>query len=98
VQAAHGADALAVLTDWPEFASVDPKALRQAMSGVHVYDGRNILSRDRVQAAGLVYQGVGRPIRRAQAAGADAAAIAMTGGNGHTIEPRLVPQVQPVTA
>jgi UDPglucose 6-dehydrogenase len=99
VQAAHGADALAVLTDWPQFASVDPKALRQAMSGVYVYDGRNILSRDRVQAAGLVYQGVGRPIRRAQVARTDATAIAVTGGNGHTVEPsRLVQQVQPVTA
>jgi UDPglucose 6-dehydrogenase len=50
--AAEGADAVAVLTDWPEFAAVDLPALRGVMAGQLVYDGRNLLRREVVEAGG----------------------------------------------
>lgn len=61
LEAAIGADAVAILTDWPEFAAVDLRELRERMAGRVIYDGRNLLDRGPVEAAGLVYQGVGRP-------------------------------------
>jgi len=61
IEATEGADALAILTDWQRFADVDLEAVRKAMSGRYIYDGRNILNREKVEAAGLQYQGVGRP-------------------------------------
>lgn len=64
LEAAAGADAVAVLTDWPEFATVDPAALRGVMRGRLVYDGRNLLRREQVAAAGLDYRGVGRRAAR----------------------------------
>lgn len=52
-------DALLVLTEWPEFARVDPlDYVRHIALGV-VVDGRNVLDSTRVAAAGLRYRGVG---------------------------------------
>ena len=59
--AAEGADCIAVLADWPEFADVDLVAARALMTGRLLYDGRNLLRRANVEAAGLTYYGVGRP-------------------------------------
>jgi UDPglucose 6-dehydrogenase len=60
LEAAHGADALAVLADWPQFRQVPMDAVRQAMRGNVVLDGRNTLDSDAVKANGLMYIGVGR--------------------------------------
>jgi UDPglucose 6-dehydrogenase len=54
------ADALAVLTDWAEFAQVPLDAVRARMRGSVVFDGRNLLSREAVEVAGFAYIGVGR--------------------------------------
>ena len=51
---------LAVLTEWPEFAALDVGKLANLMSGTTIVDGRNLLDREQVRAAGLVYDGVGR--------------------------------------
>lgn len=64
LEAAAGADCTAVLTDWPEFGGLDLTALREAMRGKLVYDGRNVLDRASVEAAGFLYHGVGRPLLR----------------------------------
>lgn len=61
LEAARDADCVAILTDWPEFAEVDLGRLRAAMKGTLVYDGRDMLDRAAVEAAGLLYAGVGRP-------------------------------------
>jgi len=37
------------------------------MRGTILYDGRNLLERDGVEAAGLYYQGIGRPMKRSLA-------------------------------
>jgi UDPglucose 6-dehydrogenase len=59
--AADGADALVVATEWPEFAAADYSALRAVMRGDVVLDGRCIVDVDRVRAAGLRYVGICAP-------------------------------------
>ena len=61
IEAAAGAECVAVLADWPSFRSMDFFAVRQAMAGRFVYDGRVLLDRAAVERAGLVYSGIGRP-------------------------------------
>ena len=70
LEAAAGADCVAILTDWPEFSDVDLTALARVMRGRLVYDGRNLLERAAVEAAGLTYCGVGRPANNHQGAAA----------------------------
>ena len=60
VDACRGADALAVLTEWPEFKKVPPADVAAALTTCRVVDGRNILDRDAWKAAGFDYRGVGR--------------------------------------
>jgi UDPglucose 6-dehydrogenase len=59
MQATH-ADALLVLTEWAEFAAIDPLQYAGNLSRGVVIDGRNVLDPARVAAAGLSYRGVGR--------------------------------------
>ena len=61
LEAARGADALAILTDWSEFQTVPLAGLRSSMTGNVIFDGRNILDRTTAEDAGFVYVGVGRP-------------------------------------
>jgi UDPglucose 6-dehydrogenase len=63
LEAATGADAVVLVTEWPEFAALDLTQLVSRMRGNLLVDGRNFLEPDRVRAAGLVYEGVGRPAR-----------------------------------
>jgi UDPglucose 6-dehydrogenase len=60
IEAVRDAEALAILTDWSAFRSIDLAEVRGAMAGDLVFDGRNMLDRASVEAAGLVYMGVGR--------------------------------------
>jgi UDPglucose 6-dehydrogenase len=60
LEAAAGADALAILTDWKEFSSVDLDDVQAAMTGTVIFDGRNMLDRRAVEEAGFAYLGVGR--------------------------------------
>ena len=59
-EALDGADALAVLADWPQFREIPMDAVRRAMAGNVVLDGRNVLDAHAVKASGLIYIGVGR--------------------------------------
>lgn len=43
IGACFGADALVVLTEWAEFADVDPQMVASAMGGKIVFDTRNVL-------------------------------------------------------
>ncbi len=58
--AAAGADAVVLVTEWPQLSEVDWAALRAAMRGNVLIDGRNFLDPARMHAAGLVYEGIGR--------------------------------------
>jgi UDPglucose 6-dehydrogenase len=60
IEACEGADALAVLTEWPEFATVNPGAVASALNSASVVDGRNVLDIAAWKSAGFEYRGVGR--------------------------------------
>ncbi len=60
--AAADADALLVLTEWPQFAAVDPKDVGARLRLRLVIDGRNVLDQRAYASAGFDYQGVGRPL------------------------------------
>ena len=60
--AAAGAKVLVIATEWPEFAKIDLDELATLMQpDAVVVDTRNLLDPDAVRAAGLRYDGVGRP-------------------------------------
>ncbi|MDP8905450.1 MAG: UDP-glucose/GDP-mannose dehydrogenase family protein [Chloroflexota bacterium] len=61
LEAVRDADALAILTDWPEFRDVPLVEVRAAMRGTVIFDGRNLLSRAEVNELSFAYLGVGRP-------------------------------------
>jgi UDPglucose 6-dehydrogenase len=58
--AADGADALALLTEWHQFRRPNFKRLKERMRGPHLFDGRNIWEPDEVRALGFTYEGIGR--------------------------------------
>jgi UDPglucose 6-dehydrogenase len=58
--AARNADALAVLTEWNEFLSLDLRRLKRAMRRPVVVDGRNIWDPETMRGMGFVYRGIGR--------------------------------------
>jgi len=58
--AAADADAVVLVTEWPEFMELDWRQVAETMSGDLVIDGRNALDPAVVRAAGLVYEGIGR--------------------------------------
>jgi hypothetical protein len=60
LEAVAGADACILVTEWPEFAELDWDAVGERMAGDLLVDGRNHADRERVRAAGLRYEGVGR--------------------------------------
>ena len=60
IEAAEGADAVVICTEWAEFRGIDWSAVRAAMRGNLIYDGRNCVSPSRVRDSGLRYLGVGR--------------------------------------
>jgi UDPglucose 6-dehydrogenase len=61
LEAAEGADALLVLTEWPEFKAVDLAALRSKMTRPLIIDGRNLFDAQTVRSAGFEYASMGRP-------------------------------------
>jgi UDPglucose 6-dehydrogenase len=60
LDAASGADALVVVTEWNEFRALSPSRLKKAMRGSVIVDLRNVYDPAAMQAAGLNYMGVGR--------------------------------------
>lgn len=60
-EAMDGADALVVLTDWAEFAELDPLEIKRRLARPLVLDGRNLFDCEAMRDAGLAYISVGRP-------------------------------------
>jgi UDPglucose 6-dehydrogenase len=58
--AARGADAIAIVTEWNEFRNLNLAQLKQVMRKPAFCDLRNIYDPEEVEAAGLSYVGVGR--------------------------------------
>jgi UDPglucose 6-dehydrogenase len=61
LDAASGADVLLVLTEWPEFAKVDPEQVGAVVARRNIADGRHALDPARWTAAGWRYRALGRP-------------------------------------
>ncbi len=55
-----GADVVVVLTEWDEFADIDPAEVATLMVGRGVVDARNLLDRDAWVGQGFDYVGIGR--------------------------------------
>jgi UDPglucose 6-dehydrogenase len=60
LDAAQGADALVLVTEWNEFRALAPARLLQSMRGRVVVDLRNVFDPQAMRAAGLDYHGIGR--------------------------------------
>jgi UDPglucose 6-dehydrogenase len=59
-EAAEGADAIVIVTEWDEFGQVDWDRLRSAVERPLVVDGRNMLDATEVTRRGFHYVSVGR--------------------------------------
>jgi UDPglucose 6-dehydrogenase len=68
LSAVRGADAVVLVTEWQEFRDLDLAQVREAMAGDVLVDGRNALDGAAAVAAGLRYEGMGRPAPQPAAA------------------------------
>jgi UDPglucose 6-dehydrogenase len=59
-EAAQGADALLILTEWEEFANLDLARIRQALRYPIIIDGRNLYDPEIMAAQGFTYYSIGR--------------------------------------
>ncbi|MHB1699305.1 MAG: UDP-glucose dehydrogenase family protein [Acidobacteriaceae bacterium] len=60
-EVAEGADALLILTDWPEFGKLDLARLESSLRYPIIIDGRNLYDPREMTSAGLTYLSIGRP-------------------------------------
>ncbi len=60
VEAAEGAEALILATEWKEFASQDFAKVKAVMHTPQVFDGRNLFNPKTMREMGFAYHGVGR--------------------------------------
>lgn len=60
-EALHGADAMVVFTDWPEFRTPEFPQIRKALKQPVIFDGRNLYDPPYVAKQGFEYHSVGRP-------------------------------------
>jgi UDPglucose 6-dehydrogenase len=65
-EAARGADALLILTEWEEFANLDLARLRDELKYPIVIDGRNLYDPEMMAANGFTYYSVGRAAARVE--------------------------------
>ena len=61
MEALDGADAAVLVTEWPEFTELDWGEVAKRMNTPLLVDGRNFLDPEKVRAAGIAYEAIGRP-------------------------------------
>ena len=66
--AVAGADALVIVTEWPQFRAIDWHKVRRCMAGDWVFDGRGVCEPVALAALGLHVRAVGRATVHAAAA------------------------------
>ena len=60
--ACENAHAIAILTEWDEFKSLDWNKIYEKMNKpAFIFDGRNILERKKMEKIGFIYNGIGKP-------------------------------------
>jgi UDPglucose 6-dehydrogenase len=62
LEAVTDADAVVLVTEWPEFIDLNWREVARAMRGTVVIDGRNALDAGTIRDAGLTYEGIGRGV------------------------------------
>ena len=66
-EAIAGADAVVLVTEWPEFGELDLAQVAASMRGSVLVDGRNFIDPGAARSAGLIYEAIGRPSAEADA-------------------------------
>jgi len=59
-EALIGADALAIVTEWPEFRVPNYLVMEKLLSGKIIFDGRNIYDPAEMKENGYTYYSIGR--------------------------------------
>jgi UDPglucose 6-dehydrogenase len=59
-KALAGADALIVVTEWPEFRTADFTKIKTALRAPVIFDGRNIYRPEEMRELGFYYESIGR--------------------------------------
>ena len=59
--AADGAEALVIATEWEQFHNLDWNRIHGSMGRPLILDGRNLLSPSEMKSHGFEYYSVGRP-------------------------------------
>lgn len=58
-EAAENAEAIVIMTDWPEFRKLDYARIAGKMKGKVILDAKNMLDKEKIKKAGLLYMGIG---------------------------------------
>ena len=58
--ALEGADALVLVTEWPEFRTPDFEVMKRLLTSPVIFDGRNIYDEKAMATAGFTYYAIGR--------------------------------------
>jgi UDPglucose 6-dehydrogenase len=69
LSAAEHADALVLVTEWPEFAGLNLPQLASRMNKAILIDGRNLFQPEQAREAGFEYAGIGRAVSRPAGSG-----------------------------
>ena len=59
-QALAGKDAMLIVTEWPQFASLDMQKVKKLLKSPIIVDGRNLLDAEKIQKLGFKYISIGR--------------------------------------
>jgi UDPglucose 6-dehydrogenase len=73
LSAVEQADALVLVTEWPEFAGLNLKQLASRMNKAVLIDGRNLFQPEQARKAGFEYAGIGRAVPRPAGLGSQTA-------------------------
>jgi UDPglucose 6-dehydrogenase len=64
LSAAEHADALILVTEWPEFTRLNLTEMASRMNNPVLIDGRNLFQPEKAREAGFAYTGIGRAVSR----------------------------------
>jgi UDPglucose 6-dehydrogenase len=61
-EAANGADAIIIVTEWDEFKTLDLMKIKQILRSPVIIDGRNLFEPIRMKSLGFEYRGIGKKL------------------------------------